>query len=96
MGRRCTGSASYCNCRYHKNLRESPNDDNAGFSGSFSDTSAVVDEGNTGRADRLDVYYGGEGRPDGPGHGHVVTNDGENVSYWREPGSSTPFIDDHQ
>jgi len=32
MGRRCTGSASYCDCRYHKNLRDSPNDDNAGFS----------------------------------------------------------------
>jgi hypothetical protein len=42
MGRRgrCEGSASYCNCRYHRNLRESSNDDNAGFTGSFDGTSA--------------------------------------------------------
>lgn len=61
---------------------------------SYDGEPAVVTEGNTGRSARLDMYYGGQGSPDGEGHGHVVSNDGENVNYWREPGQSSPSIDD--
>jgi len=41
--------------------------------------------GNTGRRDRLEFYYGGMFAPDGYGHGHVVSNDGVNIHYWRLP-----------
>jgi len=53
---------------------------------SFQGQPATVDQGNTGRKDRMDIYYGGAGTPGGPGHGHVVVNDGENVELWRLPG----------
>lgn len=39
--------------------------------------------GATGRKDRFEFYYGGAGTPDGPGHGHVVCNDGETINFWR-------------
>lgn len=48
--------------------------------------------GNTGRKDRFEFYYGGEGYPDGPGHGHVVSNDGENIHYWRLPDSEGGYV----
>jgi len=35
---------------------------------------------------KMDVYWGGEGTPDGRGHGHVISNDGLNANYVREPG----------
>lgn len=41
--------------------------------------------GSTGRRERLEFYYGGWMYPDGPGHGHVVCNDGETINYWRLP-----------
>ena len=69
------------------------NEDN---SGTVAGEDAVVVQGNTDRPNRIDAYYGGRGTPDGPSHGHVVSNDGENVSYWREPGESDPFIDDRR
>lgn len=44
------------------------------------------------RPNGFDLYYGGQGRADGPGHGHIVSNDGRNLDYWREPNSTLPFI----
>jgi len=32
------------------------------------------------------TYFGGEGKADGPGHGHVVTDSDGNVTYSREAG----------
>jgi hypothetical protein len=50
--------------------------------------------GATGRRDRFEFFYGGAEKPDGTGHGHVVSNDGVNIHYWREPNRSSPIIDD--
>lgn len=50
--------------------------------------------GSTGRRDRFEFFYGGTEKPDGTGHGHVVSNDGVNIHYWREPNCSSPTIDD--
>lgn len=52
--------------------------------------------GNTGRRDRLEFYYGGLFSPDGEGHGHVVSNDGVNINFWRLPDSEggSVVIDD--
>lgn len=36
---------------------------------------------------RFEFFYGGLGKPNGPGHGHLVSNDGEHVHYWRKPRS---------
>lgn len=41
-------------------------------------------------AGTTNVYYGGIGTPDGPGHGHVKATGGplgENIVYWRLPSS---------
>lgn len=38
-----------------------------------------------GRRERFEFYYGGSLYADGPGHGHVVCNDGETINYWRKP-----------
>lgn len=51
----------------------------------FEDKPIKVVIGNTGRRDRLEFYYGGMFTPDGIGHGHVVSNDGVNIHYWRLP-----------
>lgn len=32
---------------------------------------------------KTDNYYGGQGRADGPGHGHVVVNESGGVDYAR-------------
>lgn len=37
---------------------------------------------------RTSTYFGGQGRADGPGHGHVVTDDSGNVTYARESASN--------
>lgn len=47
---------------------------------------AVVQHGNTGRVNRVDALWGGQDQPDGMGHGHLVSNDGLNASYLRDPG----------
>ena len=62
--------------------------------GTFDGYEIKVVYGATGRRDRFEFYYGGEGAPDGEGHGHVVSNDGVNIHYWREPHASIPTIDD--
>lgn len=62
--------------------------------GYFDGQEIKVVYGATGRRDRFEFYYGGLGGPDGPGHGHVVSNDGENIHYWREPNATSPVIDD--
>jgi len=55
-------------------------------------------EGATGRNARFEFLYGGFREPDGPGHGHVVSNDGENIHYWRLPSNEggRVMIDDRQ
>lgn len=65
-----------------------------GADGYFDGQPIKMVYGATGRRDRFEFYYGGSRAPDGPGHGHVVSNDGVNIHYWREPNSSTPVIDD--
>jgi len=63
--------------------------------GYFDGQPIKVVRGATGRRDRFEFFYGGAGSPDGNGHGHVVSNDGLNIHYWRQPNSSAPVIDDH-
>lgn len=42
---------------------------------------------------RVEGLWGGIGGPDGQGHGHIVSNDGLNASYVREPGGQV-IVDD--
>jgi hypothetical protein len=62
--------------------------------GYFDGYEIKVIRGATGRKNRFEFYYGGEGAPDGPGHGHVVSNDGMSINYWREPNATIPTLDD--
>ncbi|MBU1092375.1 hypothetical protein KJ836_01745 [Patescibacteria group bacterium] len=50
---------------------------------SSSDVKAVL-----GTDGKTDNYFGGEGRADGPGHGHIVVNDRGGVEYSRDAQSS--------
>ena len=61
------------------------------FFGTFDGKEAKIVEGNTDNPTRVDIYYGGEGSPDGPGHGHVVVK-GSALDYLREPGESNPDV----
>lgn len=56
-------------------------------SGTFDGKDARIERGQTGRADRIDVFYGGLTEPKGSGHGHVVSNDGVYINFWRLPES---------
>ena len=51
----------------------------------FEGKTIKVVRGNTNRAERLEFFYGGATYADGPGHGHVICNDGVNIIYWRKP-----------
>lgn len=67
-------------------------------SGTFDGKDARIERGQTGRADRIDVYYGGLVEPKGDGHGHVVSNDGVYINYWRLPkieGGTVVLNDQH-
>jgi len=53
-----------------------------GNNGTVSGQPAEVQYGNTGRPDRVDAYW-----PAGdPQYGHLVSNDGVNADYLRDPG----------
>ena len=60
--------------------------------GTFEGYPIKVVYGNTGRKDRFEFYYGGFLEPDGFGHGHVVSNDGENIHYWRLPDDEGGYV----
>lgn len=42
----------------------------------------------------LEALWGGQGAPDGEGKGHLVSHDGVNANYLREPGNPDPIVDD--
>ena len=55
------------------------------FEGKFQGWPVIIRYGGEGIVERFEFFYGGIGRPNGPGHGHVVCNDGETIHYWRKP-----------
>ena len=65
--------------------------------GTFDRHDIKIQVGATGRKDRFEFFYGGAYFPDGDGHEHVVSNDGENIHYWRLSASEggNVVIDDH-
>lgn len=65
-----------------------------GHNGTLNGQPAEIQQGNTGRPARLDIYW-----PSGdPEYGHLVTNDGVNANYLREPGMAPGqyLVDDRQ
>ena len=50
--------------------------------GYVDDDPARVNQNDT----RVEGLWGGEGKPDGRNPGHIVSNDGLNADYVREPG----------
>ena len=56
--------------------------------GTFDGKQAYIETGydaETGRP-KLDIYYGGQGKPLGPGHGHVIRyRDTDQIVFWRLP-----------
>lgn len=56
-----------------------------GANGIFNGQPAKIVLSDIGNSNRIDIYYGGIGEPDGPGHNHVgVIKD--SVRFWRENG----------
>ncbi len=41
-----------------------------------------------GEDGKTDNYFGGEGKADGPGHGHIVVNSSGEVDYARDSASN--------
>lgn len=69
---------------YRRNPSENHGSKNyTGANGMFNGQPAKVVFSDTGNSDRIDIYFGGLGEPDGPNHNHVTVIK-ENVRYWRE------------
>ncbi len=56
-----------------------------GANGKYNGQPAKIIMSDQGNSDRIDIYFGGSGEPDGPGHNHVVVIK-QNIRYWRENG----------
>lgn len=70
--------------------KRDPSDDHGsknftGANGIFNGQSAKIVLSDAGNSDHIDIYYGGIGEPDGPGHNHVSVIK-ESVRFWRENG----------
>ncbi len=60
--------------------------------GYFDGQPIKVVRGATGRNERFEFFCGGSMLPDSYGHGHVVSNDGVNIHYWRKPASEGGIV----
>ena len=49
--------------------------------------------GRLGEDGKTDTYFGGEGKADGPGHGHVATNEQGEHEYVRDSEANMPGSD---
>lgn len=58
---------------------------NGVYHGTFDNQPAIIKISDAGNSNQMQVYYGGKGSPDGPGHNHInVIND--KLQFWRENG----------
>ena len=58
---------------------------NGTYQGTFMGHPAVVKISDLGNSDQMQIFYGGKGVPDGPGHNHVNHVNGK-LQFWREDG----------
>lgn len=70
--------------------KRDPSDDHGlknftGANGRYNGMPAKIVMSDRGNSDRIDIYYGGIGDPDGHGHNHVAVMK-ENIRFWRENG----------
>lgn len=67
-----------------KNFTDTPLE-NGIYHGIFENQPAIIKISDAGNSNQMQIFYGGKGSPDGPGHSHVnVTND--KLQFWRENG----------
>ncbi|MEY8493395.1 DUF1771 domain-containing protein [Lachnospiraceae bacterium 29-91] len=58
---------------------------NGVYSGTFENQPAIIKVSDAGNSNQVQIFYGGKGSPDGPGHNHInIVND--KLQYWRENG----------
>jgi hypothetical protein len=62
---------------------------------SWSDGHQVDGQDARQRNDESRFIFGGQGGPGKPGHGEVISHDGVNANYVRDPGGYVP-VDDRQ
>lgn len=55
------------------------------YEGEIDGKPAIVKISDSGNSNQMQVFYGGEDVPDGPGHSHINVIDGQ-LRYWREDG----------
>lgn len=65
---------------------------NGTYRGTFDGRPAVIKVSDSGNSDQIQIFYGGKGSPDGPGHNHVNYVNGK-LQFWREHGE-TLYQDD--
>jgi hypothetical protein len=56
-------------------------DESAGANGTFDGQQATFEQNSDGLTD---VYFGGQGGPLGPGHGHAVIDGDGSLEYYRD------------
>ncbi len=76
------GSQNYTDSQLH----------NGTYHGTFDGRPAVIKVSDVGNSDQIQIFYGGKGTPDGPGHNHVNYVNGK-LQFWREHGE-TLYQDD--
>ena len=59
--------------------------ENGRYEGTFNGRPAIIRVTDAGNSNQMQVFYGGEGTPDGPGHNHVNIINGR-LQFWREDG----------
>lgn len=55
------------------------------YEGTFNGRPAIIKVSDSGNSNQMQVFYGGDGAPDGPGHNHINVINGR-LQYWREDG----------
>lgn len=55
------------------------------YHGTYLGQPAIIKVSDSGNSDQVQIFYGGKGRPDGPGHNHVNIIK-EQLRFWREDG----------
>ena len=90
-----SGNKTYSRDAFEKHGSQNYTDSalqNGTYDGVFNGQSARIKVSDAGNSNQTQIFYGGKGAPDGPGHNHINYVNGK-LQFWRERGE-TLYRDD--